>query len=498
MDSERCSIFIADPKKRTIWLRFGTGIEGEHMEAPTSGSVVGEAISTGQTIIRSGLDQQSGFHTIADSQTGFTTRNLICMPIISLVESMVIGAVQILNKQSGTTFTPEDAERLDRVVRYLALALESSQLHRQVTRISSQLDRDLKILGDQKLKRGRFIANSALMRRLLDRVRQVAEVPVNIYISGESGTGKEVIAQMIHALSDRHAGPFVAVNCSSIPEHLMEAEFFGHEKGAFTGAVHSRSGRFEEASGGTLFLDEIADMPATIQPKFLRAIQEREGERLGSHQKHTYDFRIISATSRDLRQLVAEGKFREDLFFRLYAVELAIPPLRNRREDIIPLAMMFLNEVRERFKRHVTGFAPEVLTRFETFPWPGNVRQLHHEVERLVALTREGEELMLNNCSPEVRKHIPEEPTANHVPTALVPVPAEPTLPPPRIRRTMVQRPFPSVPPPLRTMVGYRPQMHQGNPRDFCWPNIGNRWRWLLYIVFCAIPMATRRKPLDC
>jgi DNA-binding NtrC family response regulator len=246
------------------------------------------------------------------------------------------------------------------------------------------------------------IAESRVMQNVLNTVRSVSRSPVNVLLRGESGTGKEVIARMIHRGSDRRDKPFVAVNCASIPENLMESEFFGYEKGAFTGAVGSRGGRFEEANGGTLFLDEIGDMPLSIQPKFLRVLQEGEGSRLGSNKPLQYDLRVISAVNRDIRKEVAEGRFREDLFYRIFSVEVDIPPLRERREDIVPLALFFISMVQKRFQKRIAGLPSEVLAFFEEYHWPGNVRQLLHEVERLVALTPEGEWAALKFCSREL------------------------------------------------------------------------------------------------
>lgn len=249
-----------------------------------------------------------------------------------------------------------------------------------------------------------LIAESRAMRQVLSTMRAVSRSPVNVLIQGESGAGKEVIARMIHHNSDRKERSFVAVNCAAIPENLMESEFFGYEKGAFTGAIVSRGGRFEEADGGTLFLDEIGDMPLAIQPKFLRGIQEGEGSRLGSGKPMRYDLRIISASNKDLRREVAEGRFREDLFYRLFSVEIPIPPLRDRREDIVPLTLFFVNRVSRRFKKTMKGCSPEIFHFFEEYPWPGNVRQLLHEVEHMAALTPEGERISLKYCSPELQK----------------------------------------------------------------------------------------------
>jgi len=249
-----------------------------------------------------------------------------------------------------------------------------------------------------------LIAESRSMQQVLNTMRSVSRSPVNVHIRGESGTGKEVVARLIHQGSDRADKPFVAVNCASIPENLMESEFFGYEKGAFSGAVSSRGGYFEEADGGTLFLDEIADMPPAIQPKFLRIIQEGEGCRLGSAKPVRYDLRIISASNKDLRQEVAAGRFREDLFYRIFSVEIPIPPLRERREDIAPLTLFFMNKVVKRFNKKLAGPSPELLSLFEDHPWPGNVRQLLHEVEHMVVLAPEGRRISLKYCSEELRK----------------------------------------------------------------------------------------------
>ncbi len=226
--------------------------------------------------------------------------------------------------------------------------------------------------------------------------------PINVIIQGENGTGKELVARMIHEKGERQKQPFIAVNCACIPENLVETEFFGHEKGAFTGAEHARKGRFEEADSGTLFLDEIAEMPLQIQPKFLRAIQEGEGSRLGSSKVMQYNLRLISATNKDLAREVKKGNFREDLYFRLFSVEIIVPPLRERKEDILPLALHFLEETNKLFSKGIPGFSTEIMNLFEKYPWPGNVRQLLKEVERLVALTDDGELLNPDKCSREL------------------------------------------------------------------------------------------------
>jgi DNA-binding NtrC family response regulator len=227
---------------------------------------------------------------------------------------------------------------------------------------------------------------------LLARAAQVARAEASVLITGESGTGKEVLARHIHAASRRARGPFVALNCAALPESLLESELFGHEKGAFSGAIAARKGKFEQAQGGTLLLDEIGEMDPRLQAKLLRAIQEREIDRLGGTQPVKVDVRILAATNRDLAQEVARGRFREDLYFRLNVVRLRIPPLRERPADILPLAEHFARRYADANGLPRRGFSPAARAALLAHPWPGNVRELENAVHRAVLLA-EGEEI---------------------------------------------------------------------------------------------------------
>jgi transcriptional regulator with GAF, ATPase, and Fis domain len=403
--AERCSIFIVDPETKDIWLKYGTGLkENEHIPQevimpPKEGSVVGDAISSGKWIIANDLEK-SDYHKNLSPKSIFKTRNLICAPIKSLTEQGITGAIEVLNKRGGADFSREEGELLQQIADYLSMAIENILLLKEILKITNSLNREMSLIWKEDVE---FIAESPAMKNILRTVQSVSASPVNVLIHGESGTGKEIIANMIHKCSDRRDKPFVSVNCASIPENLVESEFFGYEKGAFTGAISSKKGFFEEADSGTLFMDEIKDMPLSIQPKFLRVIQESEGYRLGSNKPVHYDLRLISATNKDLRKEVAEGIFREDLFYRIFSVDIYIPPLRERREDIIPLAMLFLSKVCKRFRKQTNGFSPDVLSLFEEYPWPGNVRQLLHEIERLIALTPEGEQISFTHCSQDLQ-----------------------------------------------------------------------------------------------
>lgn len=245
-----------------------------------------------------------------------------------------------------------------------------------------------------------FIAESPAMREIHELVQQVADSRATVLITGESGTGKEVVANLIHQYSARSASPFVAICCAALPESLLEAELFGHEKGAFTGADHAKAGRFELAHRGTLFLDEVGDIPLPIQIKLLRVLQEREFERLGATSPTQVDVRLVTATNRDLQAAVDDGSFRLDLLYRLQVVEVCLPPLRDRIEDIQPLAEHFLAKYASENNRDLATIGDAALERLIRYSWPGNVRELENTIERATVMARSGETEILPRHLP--------------------------------------------------------------------------------------------------
>lgn len=247
-------------------------------------------------------------------------------------------------------------------------------------------NRALKERLDAKFQSPDMIGSSPVMTRLMATAAQVAASEASVMITGESGTGKELVAAAIHHNSPRKEGPFIKVNCAAITETLLESELFGHEKGAFTGAERCREGRFVQANGGSLFLDEVGEMPVAMQVKLLRVLQERELTRVGGEQVLPVDVRLIVATNRNLARMVADGAFRGDLFYRLNVVELRMPPLRERREDIPLLATHFLKRFAEKNRKKVDRFAPRAMDMLIRHPWPGNVRELMNTIERAVVL----------------------------------------------------------------------------------------------------------------
>ena len=304
--------------------------------------------------------------------------------IATAVEAMRLGAYDYIGK-------PFDEEEL---LLKIARALERKALVREVQDLRQELQ-----------GQGRIVAASKEMREVLAKIDQVAPTDATVLIEGESGTGKELVARAIHRGSLRKARPFIPVNCSTFPETLLESELFGYEKGAFTGADKSRKGLFEAAHRGTLFLDEIADMPLPLQGRLLRVLQEGEVRRLGSTQPIRVDVRIVTATNKRVDSLVAQGTLRDDLFYRLNVVRISIPPLRERPDDIIPLAQHFLEVYKKRAKKKIAGFAPDTAQAMLAHPWPGNVRELENAVERGVILCRSSsitaQELSLGTPLPD-------------------------------------------------------------------------------------------------
>ena len=236
----------------------------------------------------------------------------------------------------------------------------------------------------------RIIGNSAALESVLDQVEQVAPTDSTVLIEGETGTGKELIAHAIHNASQRYGRPFIKLNCAAIPLDLLESELFGHEKGAFTGAIAQKIGRFEMADKGTLFLDEVGDIPAALQPKLLRVLQEQEFERLGSGRTHKVDVRLVAATNRNLEKMVARGQFRSDLYYRLNVFPIVLPALRERREDIPALVTHFVKMFSRRMGKQVDSVPPETMAAFQWYSWPGNIRELQNLVERSVILSQDG------------------------------------------------------------------------------------------------------------
>ncbi len=304
------------------------------------------------------------------------------------VEAMKRGAYDFLMK-------PVNLDHLDML---LKRAVRASEVEDENLRLREQLDNRFGLEA--------IIGNSAAMKEVFEVVKQAAPTQATILLQGESGTGKELVAHAIHQISPRSKGPFVAVHCAALSPTLLESELFGHEKGAFTGATERRRGRFELADGGTLFLDEISEIQPAIQVKLLRVLEERMFERVGGHDTLEVDLRLVAATNTDLRQMVAEGKFRNDLFFRLDVVSVTLPPLRERTDDIPLLCAHFLKEFSQRNHKPVEDISGDTMAALCAYSWPGNVRELRNVIERMVVLTH-GTRLTVRDLPAAVRASLP-------------------------------------------------------------------------------------------
>jgi len=363
--AERSRILLHDPEAHEFVVAAASGPADEHLRGqkfPDTAGSPGAVFTSGRPHIASGRGAEP----------------LMAAPLAT--GNRTIGVVEAVARIGGGEFSAADLERFASCCGLIAVALENASLYRR-------LDKETEITRRSRDDRARpLIAESAAMRAALAQAERAASGRSTIVLIGETGTGKEQVARHIHEISPRASGSFVAINCAALPEGLLESELFGHEKGAFTSADRRHIGRFELADGGTLFLDEIGDLPAPAQVKLLRVLQEREISRVGGTQTIRVNVRLIAATHRDLGAEVREGRFREDLFFRIHVVPIHLPPLRERVEDVEPLAQFFLARFAGELGRPVRAITPEALARLRAHRWPGNVRELENLIERLLVL----------------------------------------------------------------------------------------------------------------
>jgi formate hydrogenlyase transcriptional activator len=314
-------------------------------------------------------------------------RSLCCVP---LVRPMGALGVFVLGSTRAHAFQPEDLSVLNQVATLFAVALENHRTADEIEALRQRLAEERKYLEGEIRSEARFteiVGDSLALKQVLDQVSTVAPSEATVLILGETGTGKELVARAVHRLSRRKDGAFIKVNCAAIPTGLLESELFGHEKGAFTGAISQKIGRMELADGGTLFLDEVGEIPLELQPKLLRVLQDQEFERLGSNRTIKVNLRLVAATNRDLAKGMAEHEFRSDLFYRLSVFPIRVPPLRERRDDIPLLIRYFVHKFAQRMDRHIETIPRETMKALTEWSWPGNVRELENLMERSVILS---------------------------------------------------------------------------------------------------------------
>jgi len=314
-------------------------------------------------------------------------RNCCVLPLVT--REQVLGLLT-LSKREETGYTKDEVDFLMQVSSQVAIAIENALVRGELRKLKDNFGEERAYLEDEihsELNFEEIVGKSPALQRVLRQVEVVAPTDSGVLIQGETGTGKELIARAIHNLSARRDRPFVKLNCAAIPSGLLESELFGHEKGAFTGAIMRKAGRFEVADKGTLFLDEVGDIPLELQPKLLRVLQEHEFERLGSTRTQQVDVRVIAATHRELKQMVEAGQFRSDLYYRLHVFPLSIPPLRERREDIPMLVRHYVDKYARRMNRRIETVASGAMEALASYTWPGNVRELQNFIERAVILS---------------------------------------------------------------------------------------------------------------
>ena len=392
VDHDIAALTVLDKETGELQLCGLRSSDGVAWEPPThsaspDGMPSGEALRTGEPVVIDRLDLERFPNPIYREahDAGFVTGCSI--PLIT--RNGACGTLE-LGRRSGNLFTPDEVRLLVQAGRQVAIALENSLAFNELAAIKDKLATEKLYLEDELQSDhnfGNMIGESPAFQSVLKSIQIVAPTDATVMVSGETGTGKELVARSLHDLSSRAKQSFIRVNCAAIPASLLESELFGHERGAFTGAIAQKMGRFELAHRGTLFLDEIGEIPLELQSKLLRAIQEQEFERLGGNRTIKVDLRFVAATNRDLKQMVDEGTFRSDLYYRLHVFPLLVPPLRERREDIPLLARYFIQRYSQRLKRNIERIPASAISALIAYNWPGNIREMQNVIERSVILT---------------------------------------------------------------------------------------------------------------
>lgn len=389
---DRATLSLYDSSSSNLMVQFldadETGSRRGEVRIPLKGSPAEEAFRTREPVV---MDRMLGSRFVPDSMrhlTGLGMQSACCVPLIHRGEA--IGTLAVASRQENA-FSNHDAQMLAQVGVQVAMAVSNAMAFRQIAELRDRLTQEKQYLEEEINVENQFediVGESAGLRQVLKQIETVAPTDATVLIQGETGTGKELLARAIHRLSPRAGRTFVKLNCAAIPAGLLESELFGHEKGAFTGAIARKMGRLELAHEGTLFLDEVGEMPLDLQPKLLRALQEREIERLGGNRPIQVNVRLIAATNRDLTRMVEEKQFRSDLYYRLKVFPIFSPPLRERTGDIPVLVRHFVSSHSRRMGKTIETIPDEVMRALSRWPWPGNIRELENFLERAVILTK--------------------------------------------------------------------------------------------------------------
>ena len=427
--AEAASVMLLDPARDELFFHTvddqpGVAARIREVRIPSSRGIAGAVLHSGRTTYVNDVAADPRFYPEVDRRSGISTRTLLCAPLRS--GGAPLGVVQVINGRLARGYDDADKALLEALAGSIAVAIENARTHGRVKESEERLRAQVVALRRDLARRDHFgdiVARSAAMRELFRLMESAAAASIAVLVTGETGVGKELVARGIHRASARAEGPFVPVNCAAIPDTLLERELFGHRRGAFTGATEDQRGLFEAAHGGTIFLDEIGDMPPAMQAKLLRVLQEGEVLALGAQRARPIDVRVVSATNCDLEAAVAEGTFRRDLFYRLAAFPLAVPPLRARREDVPLLVHHFLADAASRLTKPLPEMTADALALLERHDWPGNVRELQNEIERAVAVAPAGLAIDPGHLSPRLRDGLPPMPPPAAVAGAAAPGP---------------------------------------------------------------------------
>jgi formate hydrogenlyase transcriptional activator len=392
LQQDYLSVALLDNERQTLRVHAldfpaSKGLLQEEMIVPFSEAPAAKALQAGQPVVFGRVDLERLNVIISRTLLAEGIQCHCAVPLVS--QRRTLGTLNVGRLQENG-FTPSEVDLLGQVAGQIALAIDNAVAYREIEGLKNKLADEKLYLENEIRSEYQFaeiVGSSPAIKHILRQVEIVAPADTTVLIQGETGTGKELIARAIHDLSERKGRTFVKLNCAAIPSGLLESELFGHERGAFTGAISQKVGRFELADGGTLFLDEIGDIPLELQPKLLRVLQEQEFERLGGTRTLRVNVRLVAATNRDLAKMVADREFRSDLYYRLNVFPLTLPPLRDRREDIPLLVRYFVQQHARRLKRTIESIPTEAMEALTRYPWPGNVRELENFIERSVLLS---------------------------------------------------------------------------------------------------------------
>ncbi len=395
MRTEASSLLLLDEASNQLYFKSATGNKAQEVQQfklKLGEGIAGWVAKMGRPLCVQDVEEDSRFTGEISDSIEFDTQSILCVPL--KCKNKVIGVVEVINKENGGKFTDEDTTLLELFADQAAIAIDNAKWHGELNQENKQLRESL----HQEMQ---LVGGSAAVKKIMKLVEKAAPTDSTILIRGESGTGKELLAQLIHQNSKRLHRPFVCVTCSILSDTLLESELFGHEKGAFTGAMNRKVGRFEMANRGTVFLDEIGTLNPSTQLRLLRILQEREFERVGGEETIKVDLRVIAATNENLETAIKEHRFREDLYYRLKVIEVFIPPLRERKEDIPTLTTYFLEKLSQQVGKKMTGVSDEAAQLMQDYDWPGNIRELKNSLERAVVLGN-GEILVAEDLPPEI------------------------------------------------------------------------------------------------